>query len=121
MSELGFPFDFDARGLSSGAAPDEHVRQLIEQVLLTAPGERVMRPDFGSGLQSLVFEPNGSVLAAATQMLVQSALHQHLGHLIAVDDVSIEQSESLLRVSVRYILLRDQDTRTAVVTLGAGA
>ena len=74
MSELGFPFDFDARGLSSGAAPDEHVRQLIEQVLLTAPGERVMRPDFGSGLQSLVFEPNGSVLAAATQKLGESDL-----------------------------------------------
>ena len=67
--------------------PDDHLRDLIEQVLFTSPGERVMRPDFGSGLLGLVFEPGGTELAATTQHLVQGALQRELGHLISVEAV----------------------------------
>jgi len=67
MSQVDFPYHVDGRGLTATTAPDDHLRDLIEQVLFTAPGERVMRPEFGSGLLGLVFEPGGPELVAATQ------------------------------------------------------
>lgn len=68
---VDFPYGIDARGRTAGVADDPHVRDLIEQVLWTAPGERVNRPTFGSGLFGLVFEPNGDALATATEHTVQ--------------------------------------------------
>ena len=79
VGELDFPYRFDGRGRTATADADDHIRDLIEQVLFTSPGERVMRPDFGSGMLALVFEPNSTALAATTQILVQGALQQHLG------------------------------------------
>jgi phage baseplate assembly protein W len=64
MTNIDFPYRFDGHGRTATAQRDQHLRNLIEQVLFTSPGERVMRPDFGSGLLALVFEPNGSALAA---------------------------------------------------------
>ena len=84
MDTLDFPYRIDGRGRTAGTGADDHLRDLIEQVLFTSPGERVMRPDFGCGLAQLVFEPNSVTLAATTQMLVQSSLQQHLSHLIAL-------------------------------------
>ena len=108
MPELDFPYHFDGLGRSATTAGHNHVRDLIEQVLFTAPGERVMRPDFGSGLLALVFEPNSSTLAATTQMLVQGALQQHLSHLIAVQSVEVVNDDAALRVNVRYVELLDR-------------
>ena len=88
-----------------------HIRDLIEQVLFTSPGERVMRPDFGSGVLALVFEPNSTALAATTQVLVQGALQQHLSHLIAVQSVEVEAVDATLRIDVRYTVLRDGSVR----------
>ena len=90
MPTLDFPYHFDGRGRTATTGEADHIRDLIEQVLFTSPGERVMRPDFGAGLLALVFEPNSSTLAATTQFLVQSALQQHLSHLIAVNAVTVE-------------------------------
>ena len=74
MAYLDYPYHFDGRGRTAATSNDAHMRDLIEQVLFTAPGERVNRPDFGSGLMQLVFAPNSDELAAATQFLVQGAL-----------------------------------------------
>jgi phage baseplate assembly protein W len=103
----------DGRGRTATTAPDDHLRDLIEQVLFTAPGERVMRPDFGSGLLGLVFEPGGPELVAATQHLVQGALQRELGHLISVDAVEVTQEEGTLTVSVSYVALRTQEHASA--------
>ena len=110
--QIDFPFHLDTRGRTAATGEEEHVRDLIEQVLFTAPGERVMRPDFGSGLLGLVFEPGGPELVATTQHLVQGALQQELGHLIAVDSVEVSQDDGALTVSVSYVVLRTQE-RTA--------
>ncbi len=56
MTQLDFPYRISATGRSATTGDADHVRDLIEQVLFTAPGERVMRPDFGSGLLALVFD-----------------------------------------------------------------
>ena len=95
MTQVAVPFRVDARGRTAVAGDADHLRDLIEQVLFTAPGERVMRPDFGSGLLGLVFEPGGPELVATTQHLVQGALQQELGHLVAVDSVEVSQDDEI--------------------------
>jgi uncharacterized protein len=111
VSNLDFPYDFDGRKRTALTDDANHIRDLIEQALFTSPGERVMRPDFGSGVLALVFEPNSSALAATTQVLVQGALQQHLGHLIAVQAVEVNTVESTLLIDVRYTVLADGSVR----------
>jgi phage baseplate assembly protein W len=118
---VDYPFHFDGRGHVAGADYDAHIRDLIEQVLFTSPGERVNRPTFGSGLGRLVFAPNSDELAAATQFLVQSALQQWLGDLIQVNHVRVENSESDLRVAIGYTIRRTLEEQVAEFTRGAQA
>lgn len=121
MDQLDFPYRFDGIGRTATTGRDDHIRDLIQQVLFTAPGERVMRPDFGSGLLALVFEPNSTTLAATTQMLVHGALQQHLSHLIAVQSVKVENDGGTLRVDVLYSVLLDRSTHSATFTAPGGA
>jgi uncharacterized protein len=100
--QIDHPFRIDGRGRTGDTRSDEHIRDLIEQVLFTAPGERVNRPDFGTGLMGLVFAPNSPELATATEFMVQGALQRWLGDLIQVDAVNVESVESTLRVVVVY-------------------
>jgi phage baseplate assembly protein W len=106
-----FPFHADARGRTALADDAPHVRDLIEQVLLTSPGERVNRPTFGGGLLRLVFDPNRHEVATATQMLVQSSLQQWLGDLIEVEDAAIESVDERLTATVVYRLVRTGERR----------
>lgn len=117
MAQLDFPYRIDRRGRTAQAGDNDHLRDLIEQVLFTAPGERVMRPDFGCGLAQLIFEPNSVTLAATTQMLVQAALLQHLSHLIAVNEVSVDADDAALRVNVSYTVLEDGRVQRASFAL----
>lgn len=108
-----FPFHTGQLGRTALADEDRHIRNLIEQVLFTAPGERVMRPTFGSGLLQMAFAPNSPELAAATQLLVQGALQQWLGDRIIVEAVQVESRDSTLRVLVQYIIRRTQQRDVA--------
>lgn len=105
---VDFPISIDGRGRTARTDDREHLRDLIEQVLFTAPGERVMRPDFGSGLLGLVFEPGGPELVTTTQYLVQGALQQELGHLIAVESVEVSHEGGHFLVQVNYVRLADR-------------
>jgi len=115
---VDFPLQFEARGRTATTADDSHIRDLIEQVLFTSPGERVNRPTFGSGLLQMVFAPNSDALAAATQMTVQGSLQQWLGDLIVVESVEVENAESTLRVTVRYVIRRSQQRQVAEFSRG---
>jgi phage baseplate assembly protein W len=99
---LDFPFRVDGRQRSAETAEDDHIRDMIFQVLFTNPGERVNRPDFGCGVKQLVFMPNSDALATATQFLVQGALQRWLDEVIQVISVEVEAVESELRVAVIY-------------------
>lgn len=105
-----FPYQFDGRRRTREDDEAAWIRGLIEQVLFTTPGERLMRPEFGSGLAQLVFAPNGPELAATTRFLVQSALQQWLSGLISVEAVEVSAVDASLTVSVQYVILRT-DTR----------
>ncbi len=118
---VDYPYHFDTRGRTAATDDDDHVRDLIEEVLFTAPGERVNRPGFGCGLLRLVFEPNSDALATASQFLVQGALQEWLGDIIQVTDVTVDASDSTLVVSVQYIVRRTQEPRTAEFTRPAVA
>jgi phage baseplate assembly protein W len=112
-TDINFPFRFNERGRTAEAGTDKHIRDMIEQVLFTAPGERVNRPTFGCGLRQLVFQPNSQELATATQFLVQGALQQWLGDLIQVDLVTVESSDSTLNVTVQYLVLRTRERQVS--------
>jgi len=116
---IKFPFQFDSRGRTAAASDDDHIKEMIEQVLFTSPGERVNRPTFGSGLMQLVFEPNSVELATTTQFMVQASLQQWLGDLIEVNEVQVENYDSTLQVTIRYTNRRTQESRTAEFTRGA--
>jgi len=116
VSQVDFPYGVDARGRTASTSEDEHVRDLIEQVLFTAPGERVNRPTFGSGLLQLVFAPNSDALAAATQLAVQAALQEWLADRIAVQDVTVEAVDSTLTATVVYADRLTQQSQTATFT-----
>ncbi len=88
--EIAYPFRIDGRGRVADATENDHIRQMIEQVLFTIPGERVNRPDFGCGLQQLIFAPNSTELAAATEFIVKGALEQWLGDVIQVEALRVE-------------------------------
>lgn len=108
---IDYPYHFDGRGRTATASDDGYVRGLIEQVLFTQPGERVNRPGFGSGILQLVFAPLSDELASATRFLVQGALEQWLGRLIAVDEVAVDRNDSTLRVSVSFVIQRTGERR----------
>ena len=109
---LGYPFDFDRQGRTATAEADEHVRQMIEQLLFTAPGERVNRPSFGSGLGQLVFAPNSDQLAAALHASTQAALQQFLGDVIEVHDLEVINEDARLNVKLDYSILATNEQRS---------
>jgi len=109
---IDYPYHFDGRGRTAATSDADHVRDMIEQLLFTAPGERVNRPDFGSGLLQLAFAPLSDELAAATQFLVQGSLQQWLGDVIAVEEVRVTREDSTLRVLVQYVIQRTGEHRT---------
>ena len=100
---------------------DDHVRDMIEQVLFTAPGERAMLPEFGCGLLTLVFEPNSELLAAATELLVRSSLQRWLGDVIDVRSVSVSNDDSSLVVVIQYARLVDDRLVTEQITAPGAA
>lgn len=120
---LAAPLALDGSGQTGLATEDAYLRGLIEHVLFTRPGERVMRPDFGSGVDALVFAPAGDELAQATKALVHGALQRFLGDLLRVEDVRVLAVDSTLEVTVTYLPLRaasDEPSRTVQVTGGVG-
>ncbi|HZS09147.1 MAG TPA: GPW/gp25 family protein [Blastocatellia bacterium] len=118
---IDYPFQFVARGRVAATDDDDHVRDLIEQFLLTSPGERVNRPDFGSGLLQLVHAPNSAELAAALQFTVQAGLQQWLGDLIEVRRLDVTAGDARLVIDLQYLVRRTQQTRTATVTRSIAA
>ena len=108
---IDFPFHFDNRGRTAATSDDDHIRDMIEQLLFTNPGERVNRPDFGSGLLQLVFAPNSPELAATLQFTMQAALQRWLGDLIEVQALEVTSEDSTLRVVLQYLVRRSGEQR----------
>lgn len=115
---IDYPYHFDHLGRTAAATDDDYIRDLIEQVLFTTPGERVNRPTFGSGLLQLVFAPNSDAMAAAVQLTVQGALQQWLGDLALIESVQVENTGSALHVLVQYVVKSSQQRLVASYSWG---
>jgi len=109
---IDFPFHFDERGRTASTDDADHVRDMIEQLLFTRPGERVNRPDFGCGLLQMVFAPNSPEIAGALQLTVQAALDRWLGDLIEVRELSVDAVDAKLTVDITYALRRTGEEQT---------
>jgi uncharacterized protein len=98
-----------ARGIDS-------IERSIHMILSTAPGERVMRPDFGCAIWDLLYEP----INTATIGLMGEATREALGRWeprIEVDDVDVEPDDSSIgavRISVAYTVQATNDHRNLV-------
>ena len=114
--DVAFPFTVDGRGRTAASGYDDHVRDMIEMLLFTSPGQRVMRPDFGCGLGDLVFEPNSPEIAASLQSTVQASLQRWLGDVIDVISVEVTSEDSTLRVFVGYVVRATGARRDDVFT-----
>lgn len=101
-----YPFTVDREAGRLAQEPDyaEHADQMIRQVLLTGPGERINRPDFGCGLRRMVFAPNSTATASLLQVMVLQALERWLAGVITVDRVQVTASNEVLEVRVSYLL-----------------
>jgi phage baseplate assembly protein W len=110
--DIDYPFHFTSLGRTAATGYDDHVRDMIEQLLFTDPGERVNRPDFGSGVRQLVFAPNSPELAAALQYTVQAALQRWLSDVINVVSLEVVSEDSTLRLHLQYVVLRNGEART---------
>jgi len=116
MMNIDFPFHFDSRGRTALASENDHIRNMIEQLIFTNPGERVNRPDFGSGLLQLIFAPNSPELAATVQFTLQAALQRWLGDVIDVQNLKVEALDSTITVDLKYLVRRTGEEQTAVLT-----
>jgi phage baseplate assembly protein W len=113
---IDFPFHFDSRGRTAGTGDDDHIRDMIEQLLFTNPGERVNRPDFGSGLQSLIFGPNSPEVAAAVKFMLQGNLQRWLGDLIELQALEVTSEDSTLSIFIQYVVRRNNQQQVAQFT-----
>jgi phage baseplate assembly protein W len=118
--DLDYPFHSDSQGRTALTSAADHVRDMLEQLLLTAPGERVNRPDFGSGLLQLVFAPTSSELAAALQFSVQAALQRWLGDVVEVERLEVSSVDSTLRLELTYLIRRTGERRSDTFVRSAG-
>ena len=116
-----YPFGFDNSGGTARTGLSGHIRDMIEQILLTSPGERVNRPTFGCGSAQLVFAPNSDVLAAAQQQVIQSSLQQWLSDLIRVQGVDVSAQDSTLLITVRYTIVQTQQQQTQQFVYGVSS
>ena len=101
---IDHPWHFDEQGRTASTDDAGHVADMIEAFLFTNPGERVNRPDFGSGLQQLIFGPNSPELAAALQFTVQAGLQRWLGDVLEVQSLTVDSTDSTISVDISYRL-----------------
>jgi uncharacterized protein len=118
MTNIAFPYQIGGGGRTALTTDDAHIGDMIEQLLFTAPGERVNRPAFGTALQQLVFAPNSPEVASATQFLVQGALQQYLGDLIVIEQVAVDSQDATLTVTITYTVRAKQQRETATFSSG---
>jgi phage baseplate assembly protein W len=113
ITAIRFPIAIDDRlgRLAQENDYEQYIKQLIRQVLLTAQGERINRPDFGAGVKRLIFAPNSPATASLTQTLIYQALTTWLGTLIRTDDVKAEADNERLNITIVYTILARQERR----------
>jgi len=113
LFSIDYPLHFDSRGRTAVATTDKHITDMLEQLLFTNAGERVNRPDFGSGIQQLLFAPTSPELAAALQYTLKAAVQRWLSDLIELQALEITSEDSTLSISIQYRVRSTNEQQTA--------
>jgi phage baseplate assembly protein W len=118
--DYAYPFHLNAAsGQAAQASYEDHVEQMIRQVLLTDPGERIDMPEFGCGLRRLIFAPMSDALQATTKMLVLQSLNRWLSDQIQVQNVTVskpgEEPDGQLLIEIDYVLIETRSSRSVLV------
>ena len=121
-TDYAYPFRIDTLSGQAARSPyPRHVDEMIRQVLLTTPGERVDLPEFGCGLRQLLFAPNSDTLRATAQILVQKSLTRWLADQISVQKVTVTpgwgDDESQILVQIEYLLIETQSLQTIPIVV----
>ena len=115
---LDYPYGVSGTSTPRTTPADNHLRDLIFQVLFTNPGERVNLPEFGVGLQRLIFAPNNDTLRSSVQFLVSANLQRWLGERIDVEQVNVSSEpgfESQVTVEIIYVVKARQERQRVAV------
>jgi phage baseplate assembly protein W len=112
VTAIRFPWTFDAQGRTARSGLDAHVREMIEQLLFTEPGERVNRPDLGSGVRRMVFGPNSPEVASALRFVIQGGLERWLGDVLRIEALDITSVDATLAIDLSYTVLATGETIT---------
>ena len=116
---IDYPFHLDALGRTAQTTDADHVRDMIEQLLFTRQGERVNRPDFGSGLLHALFEPNSPELAKGLEFTTRAAIQRWLGDVIEVRALDFTADDSRLQVQLVYLIRRSGEQRSESFDMGS--
>jgi phage baseplate assembly protein W len=115
---LDYPYSVNGSGIPNTTPPDDHLRDLILQVLFTNPGERINLPEFGVGVQRFVFAPNSDMLRVSTQFLITTNLQRWLGDRINVEQVNVSSEpgfEETVTIEIVYSVLATQQRQRVQV------
>ena len=119
--DIAFPYQLDPQGTTATAASaDDHIDQMLQQLLFTRPGERVNRPTFGCGLLDLVFGPNSPEVAAALSITVSAAVQQWLGDVVKVQSVDVTSAGSQLQVALSYLIVATGASSSSTFSVPVG-
>src|SRR5215469_9763129 len=108
---LNYPYSVGSTGVPKLTVADDHLRDLILQVLFTSPGERVNLPEFGVGAQRLLFQPSDETLRSSAQFLISTNLQRWLGDRINVEQVRVTADsgdESTVTIEILYTTIATQ-------------
>ena len=115
---LDYPYIVSGSGIPNTTTPDDHLRDLILQVLFTNPGERINLPEFGVGVQRFVFAPNSDMLRVSTQFLISTNLQRWLGDRINIEQVDVSSEpgfEEAVTIEIVYSVLATQQRQRVQV------
>lgn len=98
----GYPWRIGADGRTALEDGDDHLRSMIEQLLLTNPGERVNRLDFGGGVNRLVFAPNSPELAATLQLTLQAGIQRYLADIVVIGGLTVTAVDDVLMIEAPF-------------------
>jgi phage baseplate assembly protein W len=116
MTWMAHPYGFAATNTTRLRDDAGHVRDMLELVLFTAPGERVNRPDFGCGIATLLFAGNSPELALSVELTVQAAVQRWLGDVLAVEALGVSADDATLTIDLSYRLRRTGESRNTQLT-----
>lgn len=123
---IAFPFKQGKTSFPEAASDNDLIKQSLVQLILTGRGERLMRPDVGSGAYSFIFESNDLILQQAIQTEVSTVIRKYEPRVIlqGVEVVRGDQSNPdtspLVTVTIKYIVITTQEAQTLEISFSVG-